>query len=79
MKLFFTFGSISFHQMYTTGTIIRSFVCIYIITVVLFLTLVAELFKALLIPVTANMPSKKEKLNMKLPKAKKSPYLNVVS
>ena len=60
--------------MYTTGTIIRSFVCVYIIAVVIFLTLVAEIFKAVLIPVTTNMPPKKEKLNMKLPKAKKSPY-----
>ena len=74
MKLFFTFGSISFHHMYTTGTIIRSFVCVYIIAVFIFLTLVAEIFKAVLIPVTTNMPHKKEKLNMKLPKAKKSPY-----
>ena len=68
-------GSTSFHHMYTAGTIIRSFVCVYIITVVLFLTLVAELFKAVLIPLKDNMPSKKEKLNMKLPNAKKSPYM----
>ena len=60
--------------MHSARTIIRSFVCVYIIAVVIFLTLVAELFKAALIPLTDKMPSKKEKLNFKLPKAKKSPY-----
>ena len=73
-KLSFTFGSASFHQMHTTCTFIRSFLRVYIITVVIFFILVAELFKAVLIPFTNIMPSKKEKINVKLPKAKSSPY-----
>ena len=74
MNPFFTVSRTSFHHMCKAGVIIRNFVCVYIIAIVLFLILLAELFKAIIIPITINMPSKKKEQNMKLAKAKKSPY-----